>query len=295
MLHEEEIMKCLQCDSEKFQEENFRFNPVIKGEEVEVVVPSFICVICRMPIMDNEQMNKLRRISADQYRKNHHLLTSEEIIKFRTMLGMSQTAFANYLKVGEASVKRWETYFIQDVSQDEHIRLKCDEAYAEFNALELQWKSHPPNIYNGGRRFSFELFKQAVCYLIEFTKSPLFLNKALFYADFKHFQTYGTSITGTRYIHLEYGPCPDQYQNLIQLLINDQVLVPAGHHKLKSLKKPDLNLFDDGERKTLEFVAQLAKNDKGKNLFKHSHEEDAFTKTEPLQMISYKYAKNLKI
>ena len=47
---------------------------------------------------------------------------------------MSQAAFANYLKVGEASIKRWETYFVQDVVQDDHIRLKCDEAYAEVNA-----------------------------------------------------------------------------------------------------------------------------------------------------------------
>jgi hypothetical protein len=45
---------------------------------------------------------------------------------------MSQTAFASYLKVGEASIKRWETYYVQDVVQDDHIRLKCDEAYAEL-------------------------------------------------------------------------------------------------------------------------------------------------------------------
>ena len=103
------------------------------------------------------------------------------------MLGMSQAAFANYLKVGEASIKRWETYFVQDAVQDDHIRLRCDEAYAELNALEVHWKSHPPDIYSGNRSFCLELFKQAVRYIIEFTKSPLFLNNSLFYADFKHF------------------------------------------------------------------------------------------------------------
>jgi hypothetical protein len=123
---------------------------------------------------------------------------------------MSQAAFANYLKVGEASVKRWETYYVQD----DHIRLKCDEAYAEHNALEVHWKSQSSDIYSGNRSFCLELFKQAACYLIEFTKSPLFLNKALFYADFKHFQQWGTGITGARYVHLEYGPCPDQFQNI---------------------------------------------------------------------------------
>jgi hypothetical protein len=56
---------------------------------------------------------------------NTIFLTSEEIINYRALLGMSQVAFANYLKVGEASIKRWETYFVQDVVQDDHIRFRC--------------------------------------------------------------------------------------------------------------------------------------------------------------------------
>jgi hypothetical protein len=127
------------------------------------------------------------------------------------------------------------------------------------------------------------------------TKSPLFLNKALFYADFKHFIKYGTSITGTRYVHLEYGPCPDQYQNLIHILLKEEVLIPAGHHALKSKEKADLSVFDDSEKETLEYIAELAKKDNGQKLLKLSHEEQAFKKTEPLQFISYDFAKTLKI
>jgi hypothetical protein len=84
-----------------------------------------------------------------------------------------KAAFASYLKVGEASIKRWETYYVQDVVQDDHIHLKCDEAYAELNALEVHWKSHSSDIFSGNRPFCLELFKQAVKYLIGFTKSPL--------------------------------------------------------------------------------------------------------------------------
>lgn len=288
-------MKCLHCDNEKFEEKNLRFTPEIKGEEVEVIVPSFVCIKCQAPLMDADQMNRLRRMAADQYRKQHHLLTSQEIIKFRQMLGMSQTAFANYLKVGEASIKRWETYFVQDVVQDDHIRLKCDEAYAEFNALEVHWKSHSPDFYSGNRRFSWELFKQAVRFLIGFTKSPLFLNKALFYADFKHFQLYGNGITGARYVHLEYGPCPDQYQNLIQCLIHEDVLATAGHHVLKSTLEPDMSVFSDSEKEVLAAVARLTKRDGGQKLLKLSHEEEAYKKTEPMQFISYAFAEHLKI
>lgn len=288
-------MKCLNCNCEKFETKNIRFNPEIKGEEVAIVVPSFVCTKCQTPLMNGEQMNLLRRKAADKYRIQHNLLTSKEIIKYRASLGMSQAAFANYLKVGEASIKRWETYYVQDVVQDDHIRLKCDEAYAELNALEVHWKSHLSDIFSGNRPFCLELFKQAVKYLIGFTKSPLFLNKALFYADFKHFQLYGSSITGTRYVHLEYGPCPDQFQNIYQLFLAKGILVSGGHHILKSTGESDLSVFSDSEKEILEYIAQKTHKDGGQKLLKVSHEEEAFKNTEPLQLISYEFSKELKI
>lgn len=288
-------MECLNCAGKNFTRTSQRFTPQVKGEAVEVIVPAFVCTACKEPLMNSEQMNCLRRAAADQYRVTHQLLTSAEIIRFRTGLGMSQAAFANYLKVGEASIKRWETYHVQDVVQDEHMRLKCDEAYAEFNSLEVHWKSQPADRFSGKRRFNWELFKHAVCYLIEFTKTPLFLNKALFYADFRHFKLHGKSITGARYVHLEYGPCPDQYQSLIGLLLNQDALTYSRMNELKSFGAEDLSVFDSAEKETLEFIAELAKADGGQSLLKLSHEETAFMKTKPLQYISYEYSKDLLI
>ena len=288
-------MKCLQCGGELFEKKKMRFTPEIKGEFVAVLVMTHVCTECSAPLMDSHQMNQLRRAAADQYRRMHQLLTSEEIIKFRQALGMSQTTFANYLKVGEASVKRWETYYVQDVVQDENIRLKCDEAYAETNALEVHWKTHPADIYSGKRRFNWELFKQVVCYLVELTRSPLFLNKALFYLDFIHFKRHGISITGARYVHLEYGPCPDQYQNLFDMLLNEGTLTAISHHELQTTVKADLSVFDDAEKQTLKLVADLVKSDQGKKLLELSHEEQAFKKTHALQLISYELAKHLKV
>ncbi len=285
---------CLHCNNSNFETKNVRFSPEIKGETVDVVAPAFVCTQCQTPLMDSTQMSILRRLAADEYRTRHQLLTSEHIIKFRSALGMSQSAFAHYLKVGEASIKRWETYFVQDVVQDDHIRLKCDEAYAQLNALEVRWKNSLPDTFSGNKRFSLELFKQAVRYLVTSTNSALFLNKALFYADFEHFKRYGTSITGTRYIHLEYGPCPDQYQNLLKHLLNERILIPAGHHTFKASKNAELSFFSDSEKEVLAYIRQLT-HDGGKKLLKLSHEEAAYKQTEPLEFISYAFAKELKI
>lgn len=288
-------MKCLNCNRDKFEEKNCRFTPEIKGEEVEVIVPAMVCAHCHNPLMDDEQMSELRKRAADAYRKKHALLTSEEIVNFRNSFGMSQAAFANYLKVGEASIKRWETYFVQDVSQDEHIRLKCDEAYAEFSALNIHWKSHPPDVYSGNRRFSWELFKQAIRYLVKYAKSPLFLNKALFYADFLHFKLHKISITGARYAHLEYGPCPQQYENLIYFMIHEGDLTRAKGHTLKPSKPADMSMFSDSEKGVLERIANQAKLDGGQRLLDLSHQEDAYKNSESMALISYEFAKSLKI
>ena len=75
-------MKCLNCDCEKFEIKNTRFTPEIRGEEVETVAPSFVCTNCQTPLMDSEQMNVLRKKAMDKYRKQHNLLTSEEIVKY---------------------------------------------------------------------------------------------------------------------------------------------------------------------------------------------------------------------
>ena len=288
-------MKCLNCESEEFEEKNLRFTPEVKGSEVEVVVPTFVCTKCKTPVMDTEQMNVLRRAAADKYREMNNLLTSQQIIHFRTTLGISQVAFANYLKVGEASVKRWESYYVQDVAQDEHMRLKCDEAYADFNALELHWKSHDPDEYSGNRKFNLELFKEVVRYLVPVARSPLFLNKALFYADFKHFKEHKIGITGARYVPLEYGPCPDQYQSLFNFLLKKEVLIVKGHHQLECPEKPNLTAFDDAERETLEYVAKLVAADGGKKLLNLSHKEKGYKDTRSFGHISYHFAEDLQI
>ena len=292
---EEKTMKCIECGGKSFEERSVRLFPEIKGEEVEVMVSADVCTACSAPYMDDKQMNTYRRAAADAYRQQHGLLTSTQILGYRRMLAMSQTAFANYLKVGEASIKRWETYFVQDEGQDEHMRLKCDEAYAGLNALEVHWKSRPADLYSGNRSFSWVLFREALVRLLEATDSPLFLNKALFYADFKHFQKTGRGLTGTRYIPLEYGPCPDQYQQLIQVLIGEGTLEKGPDHRLVATRAPDLSVFDDQERETLEAVVALAKPDGGKTLLEKSHQEAAFLQTKVLDFISYEWSKELQV
>jgi putative zinc finger/helix-turn-helix YgiT family protein len=287
-------MKCLNCKKENFETKKVRFPFEMKGMQLEVIVPAQVCSNCNEPVMDSVQMNVLRKESADEYKKAKGLLTSVEIINFRQKLKMSQSEFARYMNVGEASIKRWETYFIQDESQDEHIRIKCDQELASLNALEVAWKNTPADEKSGNKLFRVDLFANVVLFLLPVFKSPLFLLKALFYVDFLHFRRTDKGITGARYVRLDYGPCPDQYQNLFKHLISKGYIKENGKHDYVQLREPDLKLFDDVEIETLKMVKVFAEKHGEKKLFELSHKEAAFEKTAPFtEMISYKHAKTL--
>ncbi len=64
-----DLMKCLNCDGNQFEEKTCRFTPEIKEEEVEVIAPAMVCSHCGDYLMDSEQMSHLMKMAADAYRK----------------------------------------------------------------------------------------------------------------------------------------------------------------------------------------------------------------------------------
>jgi putative zinc finger/helix-turn-helix YgiT family protein len=125
-------MICLKCENEDFVlrpdaavEQKFR------GETFNIRSPVMECKHCGWRVLAEGQMDELGRRTADAYREKHNLLTSKEIKGLRTARNMSQHEFAGFLEVGEASVKRWENWKVQDRSSDRLIRLKCGIAKQE--------------------------------------------------------------------------------------------------------------------------------------------------------------------
>jgi putative zinc finger/helix-turn-helix YgiT family protein len=120
---------CLRCDNETFVtkldaviEQQFR------GETLYVPINvAWACSECGLVAVDDNQVDELRRHTADVYREKHGLLTSSAIRALRKFLKMNQRDFAAFVGVGEASIKRWETWLVQERSSDQLIRLKCDD------------------------------------------------------------------------------------------------------------------------------------------------------------------------
>ena len=143
-------MICLRCDNEEFVETpDVEIEQELRGELFKVRTTGQTCTMCGWVSVTPAQADELRRRTADAYRKRHGLLTSEEIRGMRREMGMSQREFAEFLGVGDASVKRWESWQVQDKSSDRLIRLKClsglcaaaleatTQTYIEASAMSL--------------------------------------------------------------------------------------------------------------------------------------------------------------
>jgi putative zinc finger/helix-turn-helix YgiT family protein len=96
------------------------------GEEFTVIVNGLQCPACGLKTIDNEYSGEFTKLVSDAYREKHGLLTGAQIREARTRMGMSQEKFAQYLRVGPASVNRWENGKIQDEAMNELIVLKTD-------------------------------------------------------------------------------------------------------------------------------------------------------------------------
>ena len=131
-------MTCIQCGNAQLKRQRARVKGEIKGERFLVSMPALVCASCGCTTVDGTDMPEYMRRLGDAYRARHGLLTSGEIRQRRQQLGMSQADFAEYLRVGVASLKRWEMGKVQDESSDELMRLRTDEGAARRNLTQIR-------------------------------------------------------------------------------------------------------------------------------------------------------------
>ncbi len=288
-------MLCLKCESENFTKKQVKLEQEFKGELLYVVVSANVCDSCGFEQLSDEQANNLKKATADEYRKKYFLLTSGEIRNLRESLDMSQSQFSEYLGVGVASIKRWETYFVQEKSQDDLIRMKCDSSWAERNALQVYWVKDRPDIYNGNKKFDLSAFINLMIKFNDVAQSPLYAFKILFYVDFLHFKKFKKSITGMKYSCLQYGPIPKRYDVLIDYLLNEKIFEREGDHNLKPNRIFDESCFSTDELAIINQVHNYASKKGGKYFCNKSHKEDAYKECDYLGTLSYDYAKNVSL
>ena len=120
------------------------------GEDFTVSAHGLRCTNCGFKTIDSKYSEEFTKLISDAYRAKHGLLTGKQIREARRHLRMSQDEFARYLKVGPASVHRWENGQIQDEALNELLLLKTDVAAARNNYQQVAIGAGPGAIVSFG-------------------------------------------------------------------------------------------------------------------------------------------------
>ena len=236
------------------------------------------CKHCDKPYLSKEKAKEIVRDVLEKRQKEKGLLTGEELRELREQTGLTVREFGALTKINYGRISAIENgYVIQSKANDQVIRMKTKEFIKRNNPARKKLK-----------RVFAKLMQQV-------DTSKLFLNKIMFYVDFWNFKKTDKSITGGEYIPLQYGPCPKDYDEILQEMIDDGEITPIKGYSFNVNKEPDMSEFSKEEMETINEIISLAKHDKGQELFELSHKEKGFMETPSYETIPYEYAKDLKI
>jgi uncharacterized phage-associated protein len=154
------------------------------------------------------------------------------------------------------------------------------------------------NVFTGYRQFSLEKLAAMVSYFAGRTQElyKTKLNKLLFYADFVNFYVNGASISGSRYVHLPYGPVPDGYEETLETLNHYGVIEVEKRNSADLVRSGETStdaFLTREEQASLDWVVSNYGSMSAGQLTEISHREKAYKNTRAGEEIAYEYAKFL--
>jgi putative zinc finger/helix-turn-helix YgiT family protein len=327
---------CWNCGKETNLEHIERYEDIsVRGEVMSVLVKYYKCHECGGEYEDPKSNYDPLALAYKAYRERHNMMQPEEIRELRHRYGLTQKDLCKLLGWGEITVSRYENGALQDDSHNRmlqminepHNLLKIVMQNGDFLAVKKRDKlislleneieethsfplifeelfgKYRPDILSGFQKLNIDKVFQAIVFFCLDGILKTKLNKLLFYSDFKHYKYNALSITGLRYVHLKYGPVPDNYEHYYATLQNIEEAIKIeeefiGEYVgeiLSAVKKPDLSIFSTSELKTLIEVKDFFKNYNASGIKDFSHCERGYSETNDGQIIPYSYADYLQI
>lgn len=216
-------------------------------------------------------------------------------------------------EVISVSVRTWLERYMDQLSEDlyetlstprneeaRELRRMIDDAIGDVPVFETAAATEVPDVFTGRRTFSFEKLAAMIDY-VAYRGTNVYktkLNKLLFYSDFIHFHLSGASISGSRYVHLPYGPVPERYEGVLAKLsaVDTITIEKRGEYQLiKGWNDPIIGTLSNEEKRTLDLVLEKLGTMTSSELTRQSHREKAYKFTKLGEPIAYEYAKFLEI
>lgn len=327
---------CPYCEVKRDVESvNTKENVMVRGENIEVPVKYFKCLTCGGEFDDPKAEYDPLEKAYTEYRTRHGMIQPVDIKGFRKNHGLTQNELGKLLGWGPVTVNRYENGALQDDAHNKELRLAMeprnlirlieetpdalsnskrlrllkelqieeDEAFSFERVLEERFGRYDADEMSGYKKLNVTKIFNAILFFCRGGDFKTKVNKLLFYADFKHFKEYTTSITGVRYVHLPLGPVPDNYEHFFAALIGEGSLeieecpCPPDFvaEKLVTVEASDLSLFSDSEIRILAVIKEHFNAYSATKIKDVSHDEQGYKKTSVGQRISYEYADALQI
>jgi len=316
----------------------------VRGKPIEIEAEVVICQKCGLKIFDEKRDSRNLEKAYSHYREVHNLLSPDEIRTIREKYGLSQRALSRLLGCGEITIHRYENGAIQDNAHDNLLRSIADPENMQklfeanrnklpsYTAARLEKRmsnllqedteqafqvcferlvSHEHvDLTSGFKEYDLEKLKNMVLYLVKRLDGVLKvkLNKLLWYCDFLHFKETSISITGTQYVRLQYGPVPNNYDLItdIMQLEEPQKLLDKSEiefdtekgivgEQFTALVEPDESIFSGKEIEVMNFITDTFRHYTSTGIMNKSHQETAYIKCEDGNIMSYEYAKELSL
>jgi putative zinc finger/helix-turn-helix YgiT family protein len=308
---------------------------IVKGERIKVPAEYYKCLECGDEFDDPQSNHDPLELAYKEYRRRHGMMQPKEIRELRQGYGLTQKEFCKLLGWGEVTLSRYENGALQDdthntilqMIKDPRNLLKLIELQGDFLSEEKRRKligllenavdkthtftsiysehfgRYSPDIISGFKELNLHKLFQAVIFFCTGGVLKTKLCKLLFYADFKHYKYYASSITGVRYVHLKFGPVPDRYGYYFATLENEEKAISVDEVTFGDYvgeifyadKAPDLSVFSNSEIKTLIEVQEYFEHFGAGEIKDFSHKEKGYKETYDGQAISYAYAEDLQI
>jgi putative zinc finger/helix-turn-helix YgiT family protein len=206
-------MKELTCPRghEKMKIRRLKKTASFRGLEIPCRVEAYVCSECGIEAGTVHSTAAVQQELAEAFRKKTGLLTGEEIKSLRKKKGLTQQELADRLKIGVASIKRWETGLIQSKSMDHALRLHLKE-----NKLKDDFSGNRPLSLSRIKLVLITFEKKLGRALLRKNDRMLYAAKYLWYADMLAFRDLGGGMTGAGYAALPLGPQLNNYRDLVE-------------------------------------------------------------------------------
>lgn len=316
---------------------NKKENYEVCGESIEVVARVLTCEECGEEFYCEELDNETLVTAYNEYRRRHKLLMSEDIKKIREQYKLSQRSFAKLLNWGDKTIRRYENGSIQDkvhnsllffLREPENMRtyineneisledkqkirlmqtiekLEQDGEYCVKSKFFDMFFSKVPSEENGFKAFDYEKVCAMVIFFAqrnnELLKTKLL--KLLNYSDMIFYKENGISISGSRYVHLPYGPVMENFDMLFGKMANDNIaridVICEGRYE-KHQVVPEAQIpegaLSDSELEVLERIHNKFIDFGSVEISNYSHAEKGYSSTSQGEIISYTYAKDINL